>query len=102
MPRVLEDERVAALQYLERVDQDVLNRHGTVTMECRQGPAAAELLAAAQPGDLFVMVTHGRGGPARWFLGSVAESVVRESSVPVLLVRATPAVPNSSAVSTAS
>jgi hypothetical protein len=34
------------------------------------------------------MGTHGRRGPRRWWLGSVAERVVRESRVPVLVVRA--------------
>ncbi|WP_275575561.1 universal stress protein [Stenotrophomonas maltophilia] len=34
--------------------------------------------------------THGRRGFQRLFLGSVAESVVRRSTLPVLLVRAEP------------
>ncbi|WP_425499715.1 universal stress protein [Halorarum halobium] len=37
--------------------------------------------------DLVVMGTHGRGGIDRLLLGSVAEKVVRSSSVPVLTVR---------------
>jgi len=37
--------------------------------------------------DLVVMGTHGRGGIDRLLLGSVAEKVVRASSVPVLTVR---------------
>lgn len=39
--------------------------------------------------DLIVMGTHGRGGIDRLLLGSVAEKVVRGSSVPVLTVRVT-------------
>ncbi len=39
------------------------------------------------PADLIVMGTHGRHGLAHLFLGSVAESVVREAPVPVLLIR---------------
>jgi nucleotide-binding universal stress UspA family protein len=38
--------------------------------------------------DLIVIGTHGRAGLSRFLLGSVAESVVRGASVPVLLVRA--------------
>ncbi|ELZ82818.1 stress response protein [Haloferax larsenii JCM 13917] len=37
--------------------------------------------------DLVVMGTHGRSGLDRYLLGSVAERVVRGSSVPVLTVR---------------
>lgn len=37
--------------------------------------------------DLIVMSTHGRTGLSRAWLGSVAESLVRESPCPVLLVR---------------
>jgi nucleotide-binding universal stress UspA family protein len=37
--------------------------------------------------DLLVMATHGRTGLARFALGSVADRLVREGTVPVLLVR---------------
>ena len=37
--------------------------------------------------DLVVMGTHGRRGPARMFLGSVAEEVVRHADCPVLTIR---------------
>jgi nucleotide-binding universal stress UspA family protein len=37
--------------------------------------------------DLVVMGTHGRTGVKRFFMGSVAENVVRHSPVPVFLVR---------------
>lgn len=36
--------------------------------------------------DLVVMATHGRGAAGRFWLGSVADYVVRHMSVPVLLV----------------
>lgn len=36
--------------------------------------------------DLIVLGTHGRSGPKRWLLGSVAERIVRGSNVPVLVV----------------
>jgi nucleotide-binding universal stress UspA family protein len=54
------------------------------------GPAGYEILRAIEPQkvDLVVMGTHGRQGLGRVFLGSVAEKVVRGSSVPVLTIRA--------------
>jgi len=94
---LLEEERIAARDYLERVERDVRDRQHAVTVEYRQGPATQELLAMTQPGDLLVMATHGRGGLARWFLGSVAEAIVRRASIPVLLVRASPLAPDMSA-----
>ena len=33
------------------------------------------------------MTSHGRGGPARWLLGSVADGLVRTLRTPVLIVR---------------
>jgi universal stress protein A len=44
--------------------------------------AARELAA-----DIIVMATHGRRGIAHLVLGSVAERVVREATVPVLTIR---------------
>ena len=54
-------------------------------------PAAAILRAAGETAaDVIAMSTRGAGGLQRFVLGSVAEGVVRESSIPVLLL--TPAV----------
>jgi nucleotide-binding universal stress UspA family protein len=39
--------------------------------------------------DLVVMTTHGRGPLERFWLGSTADELVRESPVPVLLIRPT-------------
>ncbi len=53
------------------------------------GDAAEEILRAAreESADLVAMTTHGRRGPARWVLGSVAEDVLRHSPCPLLVVR---------------
>ncbi len=37
--------------------------------------------------DLIVMTTHGRGPLDRFFLGGVADELIRQAAVPVLLVR---------------
>ena len=48
---------------------------------------ALEVDAHRAAAELVVMTTHGRGGIARAWLGSVADGVVRRLNVPVLLVR---------------
>jgi acetoin utilization protein AcuB len=40
--------------------------------------------------DLIVMSTHGRRGFSRFFLGSIAEMVIREATCPVLTVKYAP------------
>jgi predicted transcriptional regulator len=51
-------------------------------------PAGSILKAERGVGaDLLVMSTHGRRGFSRFFLGSVAEMVLREARCPVLTVR---------------
>ena len=56
---------------------------------CLEGSAAPALArhVAASGADLVVMPAHGSGGLSRAWLGSVADHLVRHSSVPVLLVR---------------
>jgi nucleotide-binding universal stress UspA family protein len=55
----------------------------------RTGSASNEVLNAAREfgSDLIVIPTHGRVGLRRMILGSVAERVIRESSIPVLTLR---------------
>jgi nucleotide-binding universal stress UspA family protein len=43
--------------------------------------------------DLIVMTTHGRGGMSRFWLGSVADQLLRRTTVPVLLLRPSKPVP---------
>lgn len=56
----------------------------------KQADPRAAVLAVAEEvfADLVVMGTHGRHGIARALIGSVAEAVVRTSTVPVLTVHA--------------
>jgi nucleotide-binding universal stress UspA family protein len=53
------------------------------------GAAAPAIVEAARVAhaDLVVMSTHGRSGIGRLILGSVAESVLRGTRTPILLVR---------------
>lgn len=88
LAQVLDEEVEVARDYLDRLEQQVAARGLSVVVEVRSGVPVQEIVAAARPNDLVVMATHGRGGVARWFLGSVAEAVVRRAPAPVLLVRA--------------
>ena len=60
-----------------------------VTTAVVEGSPSREIIryAESERCDLIVMGTHGRGGIDRLLLGSVAEKVVRGSTVPVLTVR---------------
>lgn len=51
-------------------------------------PPVEAILHAATSADLIIAGTHGRRGPGRWWLGSVAERLVRAAPVPVLVTRA--------------
>ncbi|MEP7120673.1 MAG: universal stress protein [Byssovorax sp.] len=55
----------------------------------RVGEAGEEIVAQAKElgADLILVGTHGRGAVGRALLGSVAESVLRTSPIPVLTVR---------------
>jgi nucleotide-binding universal stress UspA family protein len=50
-------------------------------------PAAAILHEASTGIDLVALTTHGYAGLKRLWLGSVADKVIRSSSVPVLVQR---------------
>jgi nucleotide-binding universal stress UspA family protein len=56
------------------------------------GLAGDVAVALANSGeyDLLCLGTHGRGGLKHFFLGSVAEQVIRRSEIPVLTIRPPP------------
>ena len=61
----------------------------TVLLESPVGPAADSIVRQAKKwkADLIVIGTHGRRGVRRILMGSDAEQIVRNSPVPVMLVR---------------
>ncbi len=67
-----------------------LDRHDMhYTSSYQVGHAAEEILRAAKEGkvDLIVMGSRGLGGIGSLLLGSVAQSILSASEVPVLVVR---------------
>ncbi len=72
------------LSVVERVRADVPG----ATSVLLRGSAAEQILSFVEGNavDLVVIGTHGRKGPSRWLLGSVAEKVVRACRVEVLTV----------------
>jgi nucleotide-binding universal stress UspA family protein len=74
-----------------RLDEALADEHARrryLRKTVRVGDPRAQILAlaAAEDVDLIVMGTHGRTGAAHFWLGSVAERVVREANRPVLTV----------------
>ena len=62
---------------------------GSVETSAWYGAPAEAIVEAARfrKADLIVMSSHGRTGLGRLVLGSVAESVLRGTRVPILLIR---------------
>ena len=53
----------------------------------RTGDAADRILWFAGMNDLILTTTHGHGGFKRWIFGSVAEKLIHEARVPVLVYK---------------
>lgn len=84
-------QRAEAARYLSLLGTELRAAGARVHIRVRGGRPAAEILEVArnEAVDLIAMATHGRRGPARLLWGSVAEQVIRQSPVPVCLVRRT-------------
>jgi nucleotide-binding universal stress UspA family protein len=80
-----------AREYLAPVAADLRERGVRVTTDARYGEPVAEIVAAAREtgADLIAMTTHGRSGFGRLVFGSVAEAVLRQAEMPVLMMRLT-------------
>lgn len=85
----MEDEVRNVTEYLDKI-ADKLRQGGTdVIRVLREGDAASQICEYAHLNrvDMIVMSTHGRSGIQRLVYGSVAEHVLHNAKVPVLLVR---------------
>jgi nucleotide-binding universal stress UspA family protein len=87
----LYDETTARLQadaeaWLTRAAQELQGAGVTSTWEVLYGSPFLVISEAVAAGDLLVMTSHGHGGAKRWLLGSLAEKLIREAPVPVVIV----------------
>jgi len=87
---VLETAEQDVQAYLDRVAYRLKEQGVNVSTAMQIGAVAESIIGHAEANriDLIAMCTHGRTGLGRWTLGSVADRVLRASSMPVLLVRA--------------
>ena len=67
---------------------------GSVDVVVGEGPPADAIVRLAPAFDLISVGTHRRHGPQRWWLGSVAETIVAQSPRPVLVVPAGASLPD--------
>jgi nucleotide-binding universal stress UspA family protein len=85
-----QDQREREAAYLEEVAARGAGEWGVeVQLALLTGEVAGALRdqVAGAGADLVVMTTHGRSGLERVWLGSVADALIRQVAVPVLLVR---------------
>jgi nucleotide-binding universal stress UspA family protein len=81
--------RASACAYVEGVASRLQQRGLDAEPRIATGDAATEILrcAAEIEADVIVMSTHKVGAPVRAFVPSVADHIIREGVLPVLLVR---------------
>lgn len=79
---------VAAMKLESFVDRVAGSRASEVERRVRIGSAGDEILAEAKEwgADLLIVGTHGRTGASRFLIGSVAETVLRDSLCDVLVI----------------
>jgi nucleotide-binding universal stress UspA family protein len=87
MEGAVSDEAIVdAKRYLERAAGDLRKLGLKVTTRVESGRVADTIIDYSEKHavDLIVMSTHGRTGPARWLIGSVADRFIHGGQVPVL------------------
>ena len=89
----LYEEMVAQLEadataWLTQTAEQLQHEGVATTWAILHGSPFLAITEAVKPGDVIVMTSRGLGGAKRWLLGSVAEKLIREGPVPVVLVPA--------------
>ncbi len=89
IPRSTEDDLRLAEEYLSRLASSWQAKDIDTKWEVLFGAPAASIVNCAriQKAAFIAMSTHGRSGLSRMVFGSVADEVMREAGIPVLMVR---------------
>ena len=83
-------EQATATSYLEKQRQSLTSKGLKASVDVREGPAPAAVIIAValdRDCDLIAMSSHGRSGLGRAVFGSVTDDVLRNSPLPLLLIR---------------
>lgn len=77
-----------AKDYLTKVGDNLKKVGIMVQLVFLNGSPADVILDYAKNNkvDLIIMTTHGQSGPYRWLIGSVADKVIHNTTVPVLMM----------------
>lgn len=86
------ERQAEAADYLDRLARSARHEGLVARAEAYLGDPAERIVRAAREdgADLIVMSSHGRTGLARTVFGSVAETVMRLSPCPVMVVKGGP------------
>lgn len=89
VPMDTEQEKENLRGYLEKSVESLKKDGVDARYVIEEGDAALRIIDYSHETgiNLIIMTTHGRSGIARWVYGSVADKVLRESKLPVLLIR---------------
>lgn len=87
--QIIETELDNADNYLKTVATSATLAGITIKTEAMFGQPLQDILTVAESRrvDLIVICSHGRTGLMRWALGSVAQGLAHQSSVPLLVLR---------------
>ncbi len=88
VPKMKPRQEKLAEVYLDGIAARLRKKGAQVKTEVLRGTPAAQIVRRAAEGvDLVLMCTRGQKGLKRLAMGSVAQEVLRQSAVPVLIVR---------------
>src|SRR5215213_5391043 len=92
-PHVRDEAQADALNlarhFVESAGAQLMRQGLPASWQILAGPAAPAIIEACVDRDVLVITSHGQSS-SRWVLGSVAEKLLRESRVPVILLRTSP------------